>query len=130
MSRHSRGRGYSVAAIVVVLVGLFLAAGQLVPATYKGATYKCIVEGPWPALADSPPVVTGDLSYWPLGRSCTWESTAIGGTITTYSGSEAWTVGIAALLTAGPALALWRGSTLKRRRSTQLSAWAEDESTF
>jgi hypothetical protein len=127
MSKHSRGRGYSVAAIVLVLVGLFLAGGQLVPANYKGSTYKCIVEGPWPALADSPPVVTGDLSYWPLGRSCTWDSTASGGTITTYSGSEGWTLVVTGLLIGGPVIALWRGARLQRRGGAQLSAWAEDE---
>jgi hypothetical protein len=129
MKRHSRGRGYSTGALVLVLIGLSIAGGQLVPANYKGSTYKCIVEGPWPVLADNPPVVTGNLSYWPLGRSCTWDSAASAGTITTYSGSEAWTLLVAGLLIGGAVLALWRGAGLRRRGGAQLSAWAEDEAS-
>lgn len=127
MSHRRRRYGYSVAAIVLIVLGLLLAGAQLVLANYRGSIYACIVEGPHSAAADSPWVVTGDVSFWPLGRSCEWGSEASGGTVTTYSGSEPLSLTVAGFLGGGVVLALGMGTIRRSRASNHLSAWAEDE---
>ena len=130
MSHRHRRHGYSVAAFVLVVVGLAVAGAQLVMANYGGSTYECIVEGPHSVSADSPWVVTGALSFWPLGRSCEWRSAASGGTVTTYSGSEPLSLIVAGFLLVGIVLALCMGTRRRHGASNRLSAWAEDEATL
>lgn len=123
MSERNRGGGrsyrYFVIAVVLVLIGLSLAGAKLVLDSDRGSTYQCIVGGPHPAGAARPDVVTGELSYWPLGRSCEWAGAAGEGTITTYSGSWPYTIVVAGLLLTGAVLALAKGSP-RRRHSNNL----------
>lgn len=105
-SNRRPGRSIAVG-LVVILLGFLLVAAQLMPATYKGATYKCRVEGPsspMAAMSERSDVVTGYPALWPVGRACEWDRSAGGGTITTYSGSWAGTLVALGLLVGGAAV--------------------------
>ncbi|RFA06883.1 hypothetical protein B7R21_17940 [Subtercola boreus] len=117
------------AAVVFVLIGLSLAGMQLMIANDRGSTYKCIIEGPRPSLAAHPDVVTGSVSYWPLGRTCYWASAAGDETIATYAGNWPVTFIMGGFLVGAVVLAGAKGTTHRRRADNQLSAWAEDEET-
>lgn len=100
---------FVVLGLAVVLLGLLLAGGQLVAANYKGATFKCLVEGPSSSLAEvseRSDIVTGHPALWPLGRACDWKRSDGAGTITTYSGSWPGTVESLVLLIGGAVLTL------------------------
>ncbi|NIJ06338.1 hypothetical protein [Frigoribacterium faeni] len=76
---------------------LFLAARLLY--VYKGATYKCAVEGPYLDHSSiETQLVSGSFSAWPLGRECTYMTASV---IETARGAaDAW---ILTWLTYGPA---------------------------
>ena len=77
---------------------LFLAARLLY--VYKGATYKCAVEGPYLDHSSiETQLVSGSFSAWPLARECTYMSGAV--IETTRGADDAW---ILTGLTYGPAL--------------------------
>jgi hypothetical protein len=113
--RHQRGRRRAlVVGLIAVVLGLFLAVGELAIGNYKGATFKCSVEGPSSELAEiseRSDVVTGYPTMWPLGRGCEWDRADGPGTIATYSGSWPGTIVALGLLGGGIALA---GSALLR----------------
>jgi hypothetical protein len=70
--------------LIAVVLGLFLAVGELAIGNYKGATFKCSVEGPSSELAEiseRSDVVTGYPTMWPLGRGCEWDRADGPGTI-------------------------------------------------
>ncbi|GAA3878059.1 hypothetical protein GCM10022381_20610 [Leifsonia kafniensis] len=80
--------------VVLCATGVFVALGitflSYVPAMYKGADYKCMVEGPRSPLAEiseRPGIVTGSFSLWPLGRECTWLRADGAGTVAVDSGN-------------------------------------------
>jgi len=77
---------------------LFLAARLLF--VYKGATYKCAVEGPYLDHSSiETQLVSGSFSAWPLGRECTYMTASV---IETARGAaDAW---ILTGLTYGPAV--------------------------
>jgi hypothetical protein len=104
----NRGRhGYVASGLGVLVLGLLLAAGQLVPANFKGSTFKCLVEGPTSAMAEVSEragVVAGHPAIWPLGRACEWDRADGVGTITTYSGSWPGTFVVLGLLLGGTIL--------------------------
>lgn len=92
-----------------MLLGFLVVAAQLMPASYKGATYKCRVEGPSSpvaAVSERSDVVTGSPALWPIGRACEWDRSDGAGTITTYSGSWAGTIIALGLLVGGMAVTL------------------------
>ena len=66
---------------------LFLAARLLF--VYKGATYKCAVEGPYLDHSSiETQLVSGSFSAWPLGRECTYMTASV---IETARGAaDAW----------------------------------------
>ncbi|WP_243062262.1 hypothetical protein [Humibacter sp. RRB41] len=107
--RHRRGRhGFIVFGLIAVVLGVFLAVGQLAAGNYKGSTFKCLVEGPSSELAEVSEragVVTGYPTMWPLGRACEWDRADGAGTITTYSGSWLGTIVALGLLVGGITLA-------------------------
>jgi hypothetical protein len=80
--------------VVLCATGIFVALGitvlSYIPAVYKGADYKCLVEGPRSPLAEiseRPGIVTGGFSLWPLGRECTWRRADGAGTVGADSGN-------------------------------------------
>lgn len=84
--------------LLICATGAFVALGitflSYVPAMYKGADYKCLVEGPSSPLAEiseRPGLVTGSFSLWPLGRECTWRRADGTGTVSVNSGNWAAT---------------------------------------
>jgi hypothetical protein len=93
-----RVQGVTGIALFVASATLFLAARLLY--VYKGATYKCAVEGPFLGHSSGEAqLVSGSFSTWPLGRECTYMSGAV--IETTRGAGDAW---ILTGLTYGPAL--------------------------
>ncbi len=116
---HSRWARIALGSSLVV-VGLLFGMGQVGVGMYQGATYKCIVEGPFSPdaeVSERSDVVGGSAALWPLGRACEWARADGAGTVTTHSGR--WPLTLAALgLTIGgltlAALPATRGQTLPR----------------
>jgi hypothetical protein len=93
-----RVQGVAGVALLVASATLFLAARLLY--VYKGATYKCAVEGPYLEHAYvETQLVSGSFSAWPLARECTYMSGAV--IETTRGADDAW---ILTGLTYGPAV--------------------------
>ena len=77
-------QGLAGAALIAASGALFLAVRLLY--VYKGATYKCAVEGPY--LEDpqfQTRLVSGSFSAWPLARECTYVT---GSVIETTRGTD------------------------------------------
>lgn len=109
--------------LFIAFIGLFLAAGQFVPANYKGSTFKCWVEGPSSSeaeISERAGVVTGYPTILPLGRACQWDRADGDGTITTYSGSWAGT-SVAVLLLIGGITVIVRSSRQRPPRNDRRS---------
>jgi len=69
-------QGLAGAALIAASGALFLAVRLLY--VYKGATYKCAVEGPY--LEDpqfQTQLVSGSFSAWPLARECTYVTDSV-----------------------------------------------------
>lgn len=78
---------------VLIVAGLGAAAvvtaGAYLVAVHGGLDYACYVEGPFSPLAEVSEragVVSGNFSWWPLGRSCTWAAASGTGTVLATSG--------------------------------------------
>jgi len=85
--------------LLLVASGAFFLAVRLIY-VYKGATYKCAVDGPFLGHSSGEAqLVSGSFSTWPLGRECIYMSGAV--IETTRGAGDAW---ILTGLTYGPAL--------------------------
>jgi len=93
-----RLQGLTGVALLVASATFFLAVRLVY--VYKGATYKCAVEGPFLAHpSGEAQLLSGSFSTWPLGRECTYMSRAV---VETMRGAgDAW---ILTGLTYGPAV--------------------------
>ncbi|WP_104163997.1 hypothetical protein [Cryobacterium sp. N22] len=89
---------------VLIVAGLgaaaLVTAGAYLVAVHGGLGYACSVEGPFSplgAVSERAGVVSGSFSWWPLGRTCTWDAASGSGTVLATSG---WgnTVFVAVLL--------------------------------
>jgi hypothetical protein len=80
------------------VVWTLLVAGSAFVATYQGAEYRCIVEGPHHPLTASPEVspVSAGFSVWPMGRQCEWP-TVDGTTVLAQSDDWGLTTGMLGL---------------------------------
>jgi len=69
-------QGLAGAALVAASGALFLGVRLLY--VYKGATYKCTVEGPYLEYAQiETQLVSGSFSAWPLARECTYMTATV-----------------------------------------------------
>ena len=99
MSRSARRRAQRIVwGSFLLVVGLLFGAGQVWVSQYQGATYKCMVDGPFPPdaeVSERSGIVEGSAALWPLGRACEWARADGEGTVATYSGP--WPLTLAAL---------------------------------
>ncbi|ROP50168.1 MULTISPECIES: hypothetical protein [unclassified Rathayibacter] len=93
----------------LLVVGLLFGAGQIWVSQYQGATYKCMVDGPFSPdaeVSERSGIVVGSAALWPLGRACAWARADGEGTVTTYSGRWPRTLAALGLTLGGLALAV------------------------
>ena len=72
-SMWARG-GFALFAVAGVVSAAVFGAG-FVDMTHGGLDYACFMSGPYPNgvnAANLPMAITGEVSWWPLGRSCDW----------------------------------------------------------
>ena len=67
--------GFALFAVAGVVWAAMFGTG-FVGMTHGGLDYACFMSGPYPNDVDAanlPMAVTGEVSWWPLGRSCDWD---------------------------------------------------------
>jgi len=114
-----RLQGLAGVALLVASATFFLAIRLVY--VYKGATYKCAVEGPFLGHSSGEAqLVSGSFSTWPLGRECTYMSGAV--IETTRGADDAW---ILTGLAYGPAvvglllvIGVVRAAVIRRERTS------------